>query len=148
MKRKLAIVICCVLLVSVLIRIGVGGMMIGQAAVWWTFDGEAAESLADTQRFLSEQKSNIVGFAPMAYFAFILFMGFKTVGLGTDRDIPAQPRGVVRQFYAAAGQQGDECKQHSRRILSCFDGLGAYCLWCLTYLFWCDVYFSGTVLAK
>ena len=48
MKRKLAIVICCVLLASGLIRIGVGGMMIGQAAGWWALDGEAAEALANT----------------------------------------------------------------------------------------------------
>ena len=94
MKRKLAIVICCVLLVSGLIRIGVGGMMIGQAAGWWTFDGEAAESLADTQRFLSEQKSNIVGFTPIAYFAFILFMGF-TISLGAIGQIWRKQWGLV-----------------------------------------------------
>ena len=93
MKRKLAIVICCVLLVSGLIRIGVGGM-IGQAAGWWTFDGEAAESLADTQRFLSEQKSNIVGFTPIAYFAFILFMGF-TISLGAIGQIWRKQWGLV-----------------------------------------------------
>jgi len=29
MKRKLAIVICCILLASGLIRIGVGGLMVG-----------------------------------------------------------------------------------------------------------------------
>lgn len=81
MKRKLAIVICCVLFASGLIRIGVGGKMIGQAVGWWALDGEAAESLANTQRFISEQKSNIVGFTPISYFAFILLMGL-TISLG------------------------------------------------------------------
>ncbi len=94
MKRKLAIVICCVLLASGLIRIGVGGMMIGQAAGWWALDGEAAESLADTQRFISEQKSNIVGFTPISYFAFILFMGL-TISLGAIGQIWRKQWGLV-----------------------------------------------------
>ena len=94
MKRKLAIVICCVLLASGLIRIGVGGMMIGQAAGWWALEGEAAESLAATQRFISEQKSNIVGFTPISYFAFILFMGL-TISLGAIGQIWRKQWGLV-----------------------------------------------------
>lgn len=81
MKRKLAIAICCLFLASGLVRIGVGGMMIGQAAEWWVLDGESVEALSDTQRFISEHKVNIVGFTPITYFAFILFMGL-TISLG------------------------------------------------------------------
>jgi hypothetical protein len=94
MKRKLAIVICCVLLASGLIRIGVGGMMIGQAAGWWALEGEAAESLADTPRFISEKKSNIVGFTPISYFAFIMFMGL-TISLGAIGQIWRKQWGLV-----------------------------------------------------
>jgi len=50
-------------------------MMIGQAAGWWAFGGEAAEALADAQRFIAERETNIIGFTPLSYFAFILFMG-------------------------------------------------------------------------
>ena len=81
MKRKLAIAICCLFLASGLIRIGVGGIMIGQAADWWALDGEAAESLADVKHFINERKVNIVGFTPISYFAFIMFMGL-TISLG------------------------------------------------------------------
>lgn len=94
MKRKLAIVLCCVFLASGLIRIGVGGMMIGQAAGWWVMEGEAAESLAATQRFIGEQKSNIVGFTPISYFAFILFMGF-TISLGAIGQIWRRKWGLI-----------------------------------------------------
>lgn len=81
MKRTLAITICLVFLISGLIRLGVGGMMIGQAMDWWAFDGEASEALADTQRFISEQTTNIVGFTPVSYFAYISFMGL-VISLG------------------------------------------------------------------
>ena len=94
MKRKLAIVICCVFLASGLIRVGVGGMMIGQAAGWWALEGEAAESLVDTQRLISEQKSNVVGFTPISYFAFILFMGL-TISLGAIGQIWRNQWGLV-----------------------------------------------------
>lgn len=49
--------------------------MIGQAAGWWAFGGEAAEALADAQRFFAEQEVNIVGFTPVSFFAYIIFMG-------------------------------------------------------------------------
>jgi len=94
MKRKLAITICLLFLASGLIRIGVGGMMLGQAAGWWALEGEAAEALADTQRFISEKKSNIVGFTPISYFAFILFMGL-TISLGAIGQIWRQQWGLV-----------------------------------------------------
>lgn len=81
MKRKLAIVICLLFLASGLIRIGVSGLMIGEASGWWAFGGEAASSLADTQRFIAEREANLVGFTPLYYFAFILFMGL-TISLG------------------------------------------------------------------
>lgn len=94
MKRTLAIAICCVFLVSGLIRIGVGGMMIGQAAGWWALDGEAAEALTDTRRFIGEQSSNIVGFTPISYFAFIIFMGV-TISLGAIGQIRRRPWGLA-----------------------------------------------------
>ncbi len=94
MKRKLAIAICLLFLASGLIRIGVGCMMIGQAAGWWAQEGEAAEALADTQRFISEKKSNIVGFTPISYFAFILFMGL-TISLGAIGQIWRKQWGLV-----------------------------------------------------
>jgi hypothetical protein len=94
MKRKLAIAICLVLLASGLVRIGVGGLMIGQAAGWWALEGEAAGSLADTIRFIREQKSNLVGFTPMSYFAFILFMGL-TISLGAIGQMWRKQWGLV-----------------------------------------------------
>ena len=94
MKRKLAIAICLLFLASGLIRIGVGCLMIGQAAGWWALDGEAAEALADTQRFISEQKSNIIGLAPISYFAFILLMGL-TISLGAVGQIWRKQWGLV-----------------------------------------------------
>lgn len=81
MKRKLAILICLGFLVSGLIRIGVGTIMIGQAAGWWALDGEAAVAVAETQVFIAERGTNLVGFTPLSYFAFILFMGV-TISLG------------------------------------------------------------------
>lgn len=81
MKRKLAIIICLVFLASGLIRIGVSLLMIGQTVGWWSFGGEATEALADTQRFIAEREYNLVGFTPLTYFGFILFMGL-TISLG------------------------------------------------------------------
>ena len=94
MKRTFAIVICCLFLASGLIRIGVGGIMIGQAAGWLALGGEAAESLTDTQRFFDERKANIVGFTPISYFAFILFMGL-TISLGAIGQIWRKQWGLV-----------------------------------------------------
>lgn len=81
MKRKLAITICLVFLASGLIRIGVSLLMIGQALGWWAFGGEATEALAETQRFIAEREYNLVGFTPLSYFGFIMFMGI-TISLG------------------------------------------------------------------
>ena len=81
MKRKLAILICLGFIVSGLIRIGVGTMMMGQAVGWWAFDGEAATAFADTQVFIAEREANLVGFTPLSYFGYILFMGL-TISLG------------------------------------------------------------------
>ncbi|MEO9635625.1 MAG: hypothetical protein ABJF89_10490 [Parasphingorhabdus sp.] len=81
MKRKLAITICLVFLASGLIRIGVSLLMIGQALGWWAFGGEATEALSETQRFIAEREYNLVGFTPLTYFGFIMFMGI-TISLG------------------------------------------------------------------
>jgi hypothetical protein len=81
MRRKLAIAICLVFLASGLIRIGVSSLLIGQVSGWWTVDGEAVLALADTQRFMAERDANIVGFTPLSYFVFLLFMGV-TISLG------------------------------------------------------------------
>jgi len=55
--------------------------MIGQASGWWMFDGEAVEALAETQHFIAQAPSNLVGFTPISYFTFIGFMGL-TISLG------------------------------------------------------------------
>ncbi len=81
MKRKLAIAICLAFLISGLVRIGVSLIMIGQTLGWWALGGEATEALADTQRFIAEHDANLVGFTPLSYFGFILFMGV-TISLG------------------------------------------------------------------
>ncbi len=94
MKRKLAIVICCLFLASGLVRIGVGGLMIGQASGWWALDGEAAVALAETQRFIAEREANRVGFTPLSYFAFILFMGL-TISLGAVGQMWRKQWGLV-----------------------------------------------------
>ncbi|MEO9462589.1 MAG: hypothetical protein ABJ242_07630 [Marinomonas sp.] len=65
-----------------MIRIGVSTLMIGQAMGWWVFGGEAVEALADTQRFIAERDHNLIGFTPLSYFAFIMFMGV-TISLGS-----------------------------------------------------------------
>jgi hypothetical protein len=94
MKRKLAIIICLIFLASGLIRIGVGGMMMGQAAGWWAFSGEAAEALAETRRFIAERETNLVGFTPLGYFGFILFMGL-TVSVGAIGQLWRRQWGLV-----------------------------------------------------
>lgn len=94
MKRKLAILICLGFLVSGLIRIGVSGLMIGQAQSWWAFDGEATIALADTQRFIAERQANLVGFTPVSYFAFILFMGV-TISLGAIGQLWRKQWGLI-----------------------------------------------------
>lgn len=81
MKRVVALTICTVFLLSGLIRIGVGGLMMGQAAGSWTVDGEAAQALTETKRFISERDANFAGFTPITYFGFIVFMGFA-ISLG------------------------------------------------------------------
>jgi len=45
MKRTMAIVICVIFPASGLIRIGVGGILIGQSAGWRALGGEAEEAL-------------------------------------------------------------------------------------------------------
>ncbi|WP_209348428.1 hypothetical protein [Pontixanthobacter sp. CEM42] len=94
MKRKLAIVICLLFLASGLIRIGVSLLMIGQAEGWWLFDGEAVEALADTKRFIAEADSNLVGFTPLTYFGYILFMGV-TISVGAIGQIWRKPWGLM-----------------------------------------------------
>jgi hypothetical protein len=94
MKRKLAILLCLIFLASGLVRIGVSLLMIGQASGWWTFGGEAVEALADTQRFIAERDFNLVGFTPVAYFGFILFMGV-TVSLGAIGQLWRRRWGLV-----------------------------------------------------
>ena len=69
-------------------------MMIGQAAGWWAVEGEATEALQDTQRFIHEQESNMIGFTPMSYFAFILFMGL-TISLGAIGQILQRQWGLA-----------------------------------------------------
>jgi hypothetical protein len=81
MRRKFAIVICLLFFASGLIRAGVSALMIGQASGWWVVEGEAALALAETQRFIAERDANIVGFTPLSYFVFLLFMGV-TISLG------------------------------------------------------------------
>ncbi|WP_421993070.1 hypothetical protein [Qipengyuania sp.] len=75
MKRAIAILVALVFLASGLIRIGVSGLMIGEAAGWWSFGGEAAEALAGTRAFLAEAPMNLLGFSVPAYFAYIGAMG-------------------------------------------------------------------------
>lgn len=81
MKRVIAKIICTLFLGFGLIRIGVGALMMGQTAGWWSLDGEAATTLVETQQFIAEHDANLVGFTPMTYFGFILFMGL-TISLG------------------------------------------------------------------
>lgn len=94
MVRWLAILVCLVLLVSGAVRIGVSLLMIGQAEGWWNFGGEASEALADTIRFIGERDANLVSFAPVTYFAFILFMGL-TIALGAIGQLFRRRWGMV-----------------------------------------------------
>jgi len=94
MKRKIAIGICVVLLASGIVRIGVSLLMIGQATGWWAFGGEATEALSDTQRFIAERDKNLVGFTPIAYFGFILFMGI-TISVGAIGQMWRKQWGLV-----------------------------------------------------
>lgn len=75
MKRKLAIAICGIFLVTGLIRVGVGAIVISQLTGWLQLGGEAALAVAETQQFIGEASTNLVGFTPFSYFAFLLFMG-------------------------------------------------------------------------
>jgi len=90
----MAIVICVLFLASGLIRIGVGGIMIGLSAGWWAMGGEAEEALVDTVRFIGESESNLVGFTPVSYFAFIMFMGLS-ISLGALGQIWRRQWGFV-----------------------------------------------------
>lgn len=75
MKRKLAITICGIFLVTGIIRLGVGAIVISQLTGWWELGGEAAVAVSETQRFILDAKTNLVGFTPLTYFAFLFFMG-------------------------------------------------------------------------
>jgi hypothetical protein len=55
--------------------------MIGEAAGYWSFGGEASQALVEVERFIAERNVNLVGFTPETYFGFILFMGV-VIGLG------------------------------------------------------------------
>ena len=81
MKRALAVVICLIFLTSGLIRIFAGGGMFGMEAGWWSPGGEFAEAMTDTHRFFGEQATNLIGFTPLTYFGYIVFMGL-TISLG------------------------------------------------------------------
>ena len=94
MKRKLAIAICLVFLISGLIRIGVSLIMIGQTLGWWALGGEAMEALAETQRFIAEHDANLIGFTPLSYFGFILLMGL-TISLGAIGQLWRKQWGLV-----------------------------------------------------
>ena len=75
MKRKLATAICGIFLVTGLIGVGVGAIVISQLTGWWQMAREAALAVAQTQQFIGEASTNLVGFTPFYYFAFLLFMG-------------------------------------------------------------------------
>ncbi|MEO1596884.1 MAG: hypothetical protein AAFS02_16710 [Pseudomonadota bacterium] len=94
MKRIVAVTICTVFLLSGLIRIGVGGLMMGQAAGLWAIEGEATEALAETKRFVSERDVNIVGFTPITYFGFIAFMGL-VISMGAVGQLRRKRWGLV-----------------------------------------------------
>ncbi|MBV7259307.1 hypothetical protein [Erythrobacter crassostreae] len=75
MKRKLAIAISGIFLVTGLIRVGVGAIVISESTGWWQLGGEAALAVAETQQFIGDASTNLVGFTPFSYFVFLLFMG-------------------------------------------------------------------------
>ena len=81
MRRAISIAICLLFLASGLIRIGAGGVMMGQEAGWWALGGEVAEALVDTRAFFAEVDVNMVGFTPFTYFAYIVLMGVS-IALG------------------------------------------------------------------
>ena len=94
MKRVVAATICIVFLLSGLIRMGAGGLMLGQAAGYWDIDGEATEALSETKRFISERNANIVGFTPITYFGFIAFMGV-VISMGAIGQLRRRRWGLV-----------------------------------------------------
>ena len=94
MKRTIVIVICVLFLASGLIRIGVGGIMIGQSTGWWALGGEAEEALIETERFIGERESNLIGFTPVSYFGIIIFMGLS-ISLGAIGQIGRRHWGMV-----------------------------------------------------
>ena len=51
-------------------------------------------ALVDTQRFIGQQKANIIGFTPMSYFAFIIFMGL-TISFGAIGQLWRKKWGLV-----------------------------------------------------
>jgi phosphotransferase system glucose/maltose/N-acetylglucosamine-specific IIC component len=73
--RHVSILICLCLLAFGLIRIGVGGAMIGQELAWWKLGGDIAGGLADTHRFIAARETNMAGFTPLSYFVYIVLMG-------------------------------------------------------------------------
>lgn len=81
MKRVIVVAICIVFFISGLIRIGVGGLMIGQTAGYWDLEGEASVAVVEVEQFIAERDTNLAGFNTMSYFGFILFMGI-TIALG------------------------------------------------------------------
>ncbi len=68
--------------------------MIGQSAGWWTLSGEAEEALVETERFIGERESNLIGFTPVSYFGFIIFMGLS-ISLGAIGQIRRRQWGLV-----------------------------------------------------
>lgn len=75
MKRKLALAICGIFLLTGLIRVGVGAIVISQLTGWWQLGGEAAVAVSETRQFIGEASTNLVGFTPFSYFAFLFLMG-------------------------------------------------------------------------
>lgn len=75
MKRTLAMVIIGIFLVTGLIRVGVTAIVISQLMGWWQLGGEAAVAVTETQRFIGDAQTNLVGFTSLSYFLFLSFMG-------------------------------------------------------------------------
>ena len=82
--RSVAILICIGFLAFGLIRIGVGGALLGQEIGWWSQGGEMAEALAETRQFLADKSPQaLIPLSPAAYFAVIIFMGMSlSLGAG------------------------------------------------------------------
>lgn len=68
--------------------------MMGQTAGCWALEGEATDALAETQRFIAQADANLVGFTPMTYFGFIVFMGVA-IGLGAIGQYWRKPWGLA-----------------------------------------------------